>query len=152
MRKKRLQIQQLEPKLKAFSSLQKEAIPPVGWVKAIRTALGITLQQLGDKLSISKQAASTIEQREQDGTITLKSLREAAQALDMELVYALVPKDGSLEELIDRKAHELAIQIVSRTSNSMKLEDQENSQERIKKAIDERADELKREMPKVLWD
>ena len=60
----------------------------------------------------------------------------------MDLVYALVPKDGSLDALIERKARELAIKIVSRTSNTMRLEDQENSTERIKKAIDEGATEL----------
>ncbi len=152
MKKRTLQIQQLESKLKRHSSLRQETTPSVGWLKAIRSALGITLQQLGTRLSISKQAASTIEQREQDGSITLNSLRQAANALDMELVYGLVPKDGSLEALIDRKARELAIQIVSRTSNTMKLEDQENSKERIKKAIEERTEELKREMPKALWD
>ncbi|WP_417592429.1 mobile mystery protein A [Owenweeksia hongkongensis] len=152
MKKRKLQIQQLESKLKTYSSLRQEVTSSVGWIKVIRTALGITLQQLGTKLSISKQAASTIEQREQDGSITLKTLRETANALDMELVYGLVPKDGSLDALIERKARELAIQIVSRTSNTMKLEDQENSKERIKKAIDERTEELKREMPKVLWD
>jgi hypothetical protein len=34
----------------------------------------------------------------------------------------------------------------------MKLEDQENSQERIEKAIEERATVIKPEMPKALWD
>jgi len=34
----------------------------------------------------------------------------------------------------------------------MKLEDQENSENRIKKAIDERTAFLKNEMPKILWD
>lgn len=152
MKKQKLQLQQFEAKIKALVPLKNEATPPTGWVKATRTALGMTLEQLGNRLSIAKQNVSKLEQREQDGSITLNSLRQAARALDMELVYGLVPKDGSLEALIDRKARELAVQIVSRTSNSMKLEDQENSKERIKKAIDERTDELKREMPKVLWD
>ncbi len=152
MKKRNLQIQQLESKIQAFSALKEANTPPIGWLKAIRTALGMSLQQLANRISITKQSVTEIEQREQDGSITLNSLRQAARALDVELVYGLVPKDGSLEALIDRKARELAIQIVSRTSNTMKLEDQENSQERIKKAIDERADELKREMPKVLWD
>jgi len=57
-----------------------------------------------------------------------------------------------LEELIDRKAKELAIQIVLRTSNTMKLEDQENTKQRIEKAIREMATTLKNEMPKTLWD
>jgi hypothetical protein len=54
--------------------------------------------------------------------------------------------------LIDRKAKELAKQIVQRTSHTMKLEDQENSKQRIGKAIEERAAIIKNEMPKTLWD
>lgn len=68
-----------------------------------------------------------MEQREKEGSISLKSLRESAWALDMELVYGFVPKDGSLDALIDCKARELAAQIVSRTSTTMNLEDQGNS-------------------------
>lgn len=126
--------------------------PPTGWIRAIRLSLGMSLQQLAKKLSITKQSVQEFEQREKEGTISIKSLREAANALDMELVYGFVPKDGSLEQLIERKAKELATKIVSRTSHTMKLEDQENTQERIKKAILERTALLKHEMPKVLWD
>ncbi|MEO6330564.1 MAG: XRE family transcriptional regulator, partial [Ginsengibacter sp.] len=87
-----------------------------------------------------------------DDSITLKTLRETAKAFDMQLVYGFIPKDGSLEAFIDRKAKELAAQIVKRTSNTMKLEDQENSAQRIEKAIEERAIEIKNQMPKTLWD
>lgn len=152
MNKQRLLIDQVEAKIKPFASLEQIVPPPTGWIKAIRMALGISLQQLGDRLSISKQSASEIEKREQEGNITLRSLRDTAQALDMKLVYGLVPNDGSLDALIERKARELAIKIVSRTSNTMRLEDQENTEERIKKAIEQRTDELIRELPKVLWD
>lgn len=152
MTKQALLIQQLNAKMLAFASLQKVAPPPTGWIKAVRTALGMTLEQLGNKLSLTKQAAQAIENREKEGSITLKALREAANALDMQLVYGFVPKDGSLDALIDRKARELATQIVLRTSQTMKLEDQENSPERIKKAIEERANVLKSEMLKMLWN
>ncbi|MTI29860.1 mobile mystery protein A [Cytophagales bacterium RKSG123] len=152
MNKQKLQIEQLETKIRAFAPLSSIAIPPTGWVKAIRLALGMSLQQLANRLSITKQSVQEIEKREKDGAISIKSLREAARALDMELVYGFVPKDGSLDALIERKARELATKIVSRTSTTMKLEDQENSQERIKKAIDERTTILKNEIPKVLWD
>ena len=70
----------------------------------------------------------------------------------MQLVYGFVPNDGSLEALIDRKAEELATQIVMRTNNSMKLEHQENTKQRIEKAIQERSIAVKNEMPKTLWD
>lgn len=152
MNKKSLQIQQLNSKMLDFVDLQKAAPPPTGWLKAVRTALGMSLQQLSKRLSITKQSMQEIEQREKDGSITIKSLREAAKALDMQLLYGFVPVDGSLDELINRKAKELATQIVLRTSNSMKLEEQENSKERIAKAIEERAAVIRNEMPKALWD
>lgn len=152
MSKKKLQFQQLSKKINAYSPLQNIIPPSIGWIKAIRSTLGMSLQQLGDKLKISKSSVRALEIREKEGTITLNTLREAANALDMQLVYGFVPKDGSLEALIERKARELAEKIVSKTSNTMKLEDQENSSQRIKKAIEERTSELKNEMPKILWD
>ena len=152
MNKKRLQIEQLERKLKNFSAAQKVTTPPTGWLKAVRSTLGMSLQQLADKLSITKQSVQEIELREKEGSITLKNLRETADALDMQLIYGLIPKDGTIEALIDRKAKELATRIVSRTSNTMKLEDQENSKERLKKAIEERTAVIKIELPKMLWD
>ena len=152
MDKKSLQIQQLNGKMLAFASLQKVAPPPTGWIKAIRNAIGMSMLQLGNRLSITKQSVQDMESREKDGSISIKALREAARALDMQLVYGFVPNDGSLEALIDRKAKELATQIVMRTNNSMKLEDQENSKQRIEKAIQERAFAIKTEMPKTLWE
>jgi predicted DNA-binding mobile mystery protein A len=152
MKKKTLQIEQLDRKMHEFVEIKKIIAPPIGWIKAIRTSLGMSLQQLGNKISITKQSVMDIERREQLGTISLKTLRESANALDMELVYAFVPKDGSLDALIERKAKELATEIVMRTSNTMKLEDQEVSIKRIQKAIFERTIIIKNEMPKILWD
>jgi predicted DNA-binding mobile mystery protein A len=152
MANKTLQFQQLNKKMLAFTTLLQVAAPPTGWLKAIRLALGISSQQVANKLSITRQGVLDMESREKAGSITIKALREVANVLDMQLVYGFVPKDGSLEGLVERKAEELAKQIVLRTSNTMKLEDQENSQERIVKAIAERANALKLEMPKTLWD
>jgi predicted DNA-binding mobile mystery protein A len=135
-----------------FDSLKQVAMPPTGWIKAIRTAIGMSMQQLGNKLNVSKQAVMDIEKREKDGSITIKSLREIARAMDMQLVYGFVPNDGSLDALIEKRATELATQIVMRTANSMKLEDQANSKKRIEIAIKERAAAIKNEMPKILWD
>lgn len=148
----KLQIEQLDTKLEALSVLETVSMPSTGWLYAIRTALNMSLRQLGNRLNITPQSMREIEQREKEGSITIKGLQEAAHALDMKLVYGFVPKDGSLETLIDKKAKEVATNIVMRTSNNMKLEDQENSEQRLQKAIEERAEELKRELPKILWD
>lgn len=152
MNANKLQIYQLEKKIKKLEALNNVKMPPIGWIRAVRLSLGITLQQLADKLSKTKQNVKQLENREQSGNVTLKSLQESADALDMKLVYGFVPKDGSLDALIERKAKELAIKIVTRSSNTMKLEAQENSKERIEQAIKERTAILKYEMPRILWD
>ncbi|MND44590.1 hypothetical protein D3C80_354320 [compost metagenome] len=152
MGKKSLQLQQLNSKMLGFASLKHVAMPPTGWIKAIRTTIGMTMQQLGNKLNVSKQGVMDIEKREKDGSITIKSLREIARAMDMQLVYGFVPNDGSLDALIEKRATDLATQIVMRTANTMKLEDQANSKKRIEAAIKERATAIQNEMPKILWD
>jgi predicted DNA-binding mobile mystery protein A len=152
MSKKSLQLQQLNSKMLCFASLKQVAMPPTGWIKAIRTAIGMSMQQLGNKLNVSKQGVMDIEKREKDGSITIKSLREIARAMDMQLVYGFVPNDGSLDALIEKRATELVTHIVMRTAHTMKLEDQANSKKRIETAIRERATAIKNEMPKILWD
>ena len=149
---KKLQIDQLESRIQLFSPTRQLPNPPTGWIRAIRLALGMSLQQLANKLSKTKQSVQEIEIREKEGAITLKTLRETARALDMELVYGFVPNEGSMEAYIDRKARKMAEKIVFRTSNTMKLEDQENTRERIKRAVEERTALIKQELPKSLWD
>lgn len=149
---KKIQIEHLESRVKRFSHACELPNPPTGWIRAIRLALGMSLQQLANKLGITKQSVHEIEMREKEGSITIRSLKETAKALDMELVYGLVPKEGSLEKYIDKKARTLAEKIVYRTSNTMKLEDQGNTDQRIKKAVEERKMIIKRELPKALWD
>lgn len=152
MNQKSLQRQQLNDKVRHFESSKKIVVPPTGWIKAIRSALGMTLQQLGNRLNISKQGVLDIENREKEGAITIKALREVAKAMDMQLIYGFVPNDGSLDALIERRAREVAMQIVQRTAHTMQLEDQANSKKRIEAAINERTEELKKELPKMLWD
>jgi predicted DNA-binding mobile mystery protein A len=152
MGKKTLQLQQLNSKMLGFTSLKQVAMPPTGWIKAIRTAIGMSMQQLGNKLNVSKQGVMDIERREKEGSITIKSLREIARVMDMQLVYGFLPNEGSLDALIEKRATELATQIVMRTANTMKLEDQANSNKRIETAIRERTAAIKNEMPKILWD
>lgn len=152
IKQQKLLLEQLNKKMQPFKALQTATVPAEGWVHAIRTALKMSLRQMGNLLSITSQSVKETEQREKDGSITLKNLREAGRALNMRLVYGFIPEDGSLEKMIEKKAREIAEEIVKRTSHSMMLEDQENSEQRIKKAIKERTEEIKNEMPRYLWD
>jgi predicted DNA-binding mobile mystery protein A len=148
----KLQFQQLNEKIDQLTGLQHVIVPPIGWIKAIRNGIGMSMEQLGKKLSITKQGVMDIEKREKEGAITIKSMQEIAKAMDMKLVYGFVSNAGSLEQMIETRAIEMAKKIVERTSNTMKLEDQANSKERIEKAIKERASEIINNTPKILWD
>lgn len=153
MRNKRtLLIEQLDQKLKTFFQTRGVLVPERGWIHTIRTTLNMTMAQLGTKLNITRQGVKRIEESEANGTITLNSLKDVANAMDLKLVYALVPKEGTINDLIQLKAEKLAQKIVLRTNQNMKLEDQGIGDEKIAKTIKELANEIKREMRKSLWD
>lgn len=149
---RKLMLEQLDNKLSKFASIGSDITPRSGWIKAIRTALNISLIQFARILKKSSPTVKELEEREAEQNITLKKLTEVGEALNLRLVYGFVPEEGSLEKIIEKRAYQLAKEIVMRTSHTMKLEDQENSEERINKAILERAEKIKNEMPKYLWD
>jgi len=150
--KSKLIREQLDRKLMNFMELRDISIPPAGWIYAIRTALNMSLKQLGKKLGITPQGIKEIENREKTGSITLKNLSDIAKALNLKLVYALIPNDGSLQALLERAAYDEAKKIIMRTSITMKLENQENTEDRLQKAIKDKTEEIIREIPKYLWD
>ena len=152
MRNDKLQFQQLNEKMDQLTGLQHVIVPPIGWIRAIRNGIGMSMEQLGRKLSITKQGVMDIEKREKEGAITIKAMQEIAKAMDTQFVYGFLPNAGSLEQMIETRALEIAKTIVQRTSTTMKLEDQVNSKERIEKAIKERATEIINKTPKILWD
>lgn len=150
--KRKLLIEQLDQKLNPFLESRKVLIPERGWINIIRTTLNMTMAQLGTKLEITRQGVKRIEESEANGTITLNSLKEVANAMDLKLVYALVPKNKTIDDLIETKAEELARKIVLRTNQNMKLENQGIGDDKISKTIKDLTNEIKREVRKSLWD
>jgi predicted DNA-binding mobile mystery protein A len=148
----KLTLEQIDKKIKQFKPLYKLSIPSEGWIYGIRQALGISLKQLGNKMKLTPAGVKEMERRESNNSISLKSLMDFAASLDLKFVYGFIPKDGSLEKMIEKRALEIAQQIVLKTSHTMALEDQQNNPVRIKKAIKDRAQQIKNEMPKYLWD
>jgi predicted DNA-binding mobile mystery protein A len=94
-----------------------------GWIATIRSAIGMPQQVLGKRLRLPKQRISLLEQRERSGDIKLSQLRDAADALDCDLVYALVPREP-LEAMVQRRAREIASRELSAVERTMQLEDQ----------------------------
>ncbi|MBK8705797.1 MAG: hypothetical protein IPN33_21050 [Saprospiraceae bacterium] len=58
----------------------------------------------------------------------------------------------SLEKMIEHRALELAQEIVMKTSHTMHLENQEIDKTAIDNAIRKRAEKIKNELPKSLWN
>jgi predicted DNA-binding mobile mystery protein A len=150
--KKQLILEQTDKKVKVLTPLLNISLPPKGWVYNIRTALNLSLRQLSERLEMSPQAVKDIETREESGTISINTLKDVAEALNMKFVYGFIPFDGSLEAMIEKQAYSVAKEIVLKTSHTMQLEDQKVSDERLQKAIVQKASEIKRELPRDLWD
>jgi predicted DNA-binding mobile mystery protein A len=149
--KRALMIEQLDKKISKFAQIESDIVPRGGWIKAIRTALNISLIQFAKMLGKSSPTVKELEEREGDKNITLKKLEEVGEALNLRLIYGFVPNDGSLEKILEKRAYKIAQEIVMRTSQTMKLEDQENTEDRLKRAIKDRAEEIKNELPRYLW-
>jgi predicted DNA-binding mobile mystery protein A len=151
-RQRRQILNQISEKLKGYKLVLDNHPPAGGWIYAIRTALNMSLPQLAERADKSAQGIKGLETREKTGAITIQSLREVAAALDMELVYAIVPRNKTLKQIVDEKAEEKAKEIVKRTSNTMTLEDQKLKEHKLMAFVMDKKEELKNEMPKFLWD
>ena len=150
-KQKKLAREQLDKTLKQFSPLNTFVPPRKGWVRAIRDALGMTGEQLAKRLNANKQRISRIEQDEKLGNITIKTLRNVAEALDCEFVYGFIPRT-SLEQTVKNQAKSVAKKRMSRSDHLMRLEKQELSDQEKEKALEDLIIDITSTMPKSLWD
>jgi predicted DNA-binding mobile mystery protein A len=79
---------------------------------------------MASRLKKTPTLAAKLEKSEAEYRITLGSLRDAADALGCHLVYALVPKSGSIHQLAEEGARTKATENVRAVEHSMALEDQ----------------------------
>ena len=93
-----LRLRQLDRTLASFRAAVAVPRPQKGWIRVIREAMGVSAGEVGRILGTSRQLPLQFEKAEADDSITLKSLRKVADALDCDLVYALVPRAGSMRE------------------------------------------------------
>lgn len=141
----------LDARLSNLRNSPELARPPRGWLKALREALGMTADQFGKRLGVSQPRISQLEVDEKIGSVTLKTLREAAEALECELVYALVPT-RPLEEILRERAQKVADRQLNRVSHTMTLENQGLDHRSQMAARERLIEDLLRGNPKCLWD
>lgn len=140
--------ERLDKRLSSLKPIDRFRPPPRGWVRAIRDALSMTGVQFAKRLGIRPQSLETLEKSEASGTISLKTLARAAEALDCTLVYALVP-NKTLEQAVAMRARKIALRDLGRVSHTMKLEAQETADNDLERRIDAYVrDEIR---PSDLW-
>ena len=125
--------------------------PARGWIRAVRVALGMSTRQLAQRVGIAQQSLSRLEASEISDSITLKSLRKVADKTGCKLVYALVPRDGSLLDIVREQALKKAEEMLPHVYHSMMLENQsviDDEKDRLKLL----ADEIMRDLNSSLWD
>jgi predicted DNA-binding mobile mystery protein A len=89
---------------KAFPRMKTEAVPRAGWVREIRTALGLSQSQLAARAGVSRATVQQMERAESERRITVASLDKLAAAMDCRVAIAILPKGGSLEDVRRRQA------------------------------------------------
>ncbi|MGH7982759.1 MAG: mobile mystery protein A [Candidatus Udaeobacter sp.] len=140
----------LSKKISRFPKPAEAPVPPNGWLRAIRLATAMPAIYPAKKLGLTQQGFDALEKSEAAGSITLKSLKRAADAMDCDLVYALIPRSGSVRTLVERRALAKARSEILPVSHSMHLENQgtkigPNVRALAKKLIAQRNRELWRE-------
>ena len=125
--------------------------PQEGWLRTVRTALGMTGTQLATRLGVTKARISKAEQDEPAGSVTLRTMQTMAAAMDCKFVYAVVPNQN-VEEVIKQRAVGKARIQVKAASTHMALEAQALSKEQLEFEVERIATQIMDKMPADLWN
>lgn len=136
----------------ASSARRLERPPREGWIATARKALGMSAAQLARRLGVTRARVSQAEHAEVSGGVTLKTMQAMAAAMGCRFVYAIVPAEGGVEDLVAAQARRKARTLVERANVHMGLEGQalpDGISGREERRI---ADDLAREIPGDLWN
>ena len=127
---------QLDARLQRLRPLAGEPRPHKGWLRAIRDALGMSSTELAARMGVSQQTVPNLERSELHDTIKLETLRRAADALDCDLAYVLVPRT-SLDDAVRTQARRKAARHLAPVAHHSRLEDQSVGDDDAAAEIDE---------------
>lgn len=114
---------QVAEKLKPWKKLLDQPRPVKGWLRTLRESLGMDAVDLSRKMGVRPSTLHQYEVSEQEGTISLKTLQRAGEAMDAVLVYALVPRTD-METMLKNRARSVAEDLIGKVGHSMALEAQ----------------------------
>ena len=126
-------------------------MPPEGWLRTVRSALGMSGAEVARKLGVTRARVTAAERAELDGGITIKSMQAMAEAMGCRFVYAVIPPSGHIEDIIAAQARKKALAIVGITSTHMALENQKLPEANIAQEVERLTREFARERPSDFW-
>lgn len=127
------------------------AVPREGWIRTIRKALGMSGTDLAERLGQTRARTSQNEAAELTGGLTLRTMKAVAEAMQCHFVYAIVPKEGKIEDVIRARALKKAEALVRRAGQHMAFENQALSKADTKSQVELVADDLVQTMPSDFW-
>lgn len=131
-----LALIQIERRLRSLRKQIENTQIRTGWIRYIRTALGMSMKTLAKKAKSTVSTIAQSEKREAQGKVTLETLRKMAEAMDCEFIYAIVPRI-EIQSILMGKAQVKAKKILSKANTHMSLEDQE-----VRQSMGERVNRL----------
>lgn len=142
----------IEKRLRSWKDVSSMEKLETGWIKVVRVSLGVTTRMLAQRLGVSHPSIAQLEKREAEGRASLESIQKVAQAMECQLVYAIIPKNKKYEDILNDRAYKAAKRIVEIVGHNMKLEGQGISRKKTQKLIKEQAHQLKKNLSPLLWD
>ena len=128
-------------------------LPPEGWLRTMRKALGMSGAQLARKMGVTRALISQAESNEVSGSITMKTMQTMAEAMGCRFVYAVLPPKGKeTDDVIFAQAMKKARAIAERTDEHMALERQNLFEATLENKIERLAHRLALEMAPGFWN
>jgi predicted DNA-binding mobile mystery protein A len=85
---------QLDKEMRPFREAARSEDQTDMLLRVVRQALGIPVAELARKLGVRPSVVFALEHSERRGTISMRSLTLAAEAMNCSLVYGIVPGNG----------------------------------------------------------
>jgi predicted DNA-binding mobile mystery protein A len=135
----------------AATKMRNVGTPLEGWLRTARKALGMSVAQLARRLGVTRAQVYNTEKGELNGSVTIKTLQNMAEAMRCRLVYAVVP-EHDVEKILAARAKKKAMKMVEEANKHMALEEQALSEKQIAFEVERLQREMLKDLPINFWN
>ena len=100
---RKLLRKKLDKEMRYYRLAGRDQNPTSGLLRAVRQALKVRLKEVAGRLGVGESNVFEMEEREEKGTITLRSLGRMAEAMGCKVVYGIIPANGKTLEEVDEE-------------------------------------------------